>query len=143
MRAFSLSVMASVLALSLGASSLAQAQPGGDRHGPRDRAHAHGNPGPGQRWEHRHRPPPPPPMVRPGHRPPPGPAWHGSGPQRRWVVGSHVPRQYRAPQYYVHDWRRRGLYAPPQGYRWVRYNGDYLLVAIATGLIANLVLQAR
>ena len=141
MRAFSLSVMASVLALSLGASSLAQAQPGGDRHGPR--AHAHGNPGPGQRWDHRHRPPPPPPMVRPGHRPPPGPAWHGSGPQRRWVVGSHVPRQYRAPQYYVHDWRRRGLYAPPQGYRWVRYNGDYLLVAIATGLIANLVLQAR
>lgn len=57
--------------------------------------------------------------------------------------GDHLPYQFRQRQYYVNDWRAHRLYAPPQGYHWVRADnsGDYLLVAIATGLIANLLLS--
>jgi Ni/Co efflux regulator RcnB len=67
--------------------------------------------------------------------------WAANAPQYR--RGDHVPYQYRQRQYYVNDWRAHRLYAPPQGYQWVRADdsGDYLLVAIATGLIANLLLS--
>ena len=61
----------------------------------------------------------------------------------RYQRGDHLPYQFRQRQYYVNDWRsHRGLYAPPYGYHWVQADGgDYLLVAIATGLIANLLLS--
>jgi Ni/Co efflux regulator RcnB len=44
----------------------------------------------------------------------------------------------------VNDWSRRGLRAPPRGYRWVRENnnsGDYLLISVASGLIASILSQ--
>lgn len=61
----------------------------------------------------------------------------------RYQRGDHLPYQYRQRQYYVNDWRsNHRLYAPPQGYQWVQADGgDFLLVAIATGLIANLLLN--
>jgi Ni/Co efflux regulator RcnB len=61
----------------------------------------------------------------------------------RYQRGDYLPYQYRQRQYYVNDWRgNHRLYAPPQGYQWVQADGgDYLLVAIATGLIANLLLN--
>lgn len=44
--------------------------------------------------------------------------------------------------YVVSDWRRhRGMYAPQRGYQWVEMNGDFALVAIATGLIAHVLLN--
>lgn len=44
--------------------------------------------------------------------------------------------------YVVNDWRRhRGMYAPQRGYQWVEMNGDFALVAIATGLIAHVLLN--
>lgn len=57
--------------------------------------------------------------------------------------GDYVPYQYRQRQYYVTDWRAHRLYAPPQGHQWVRADdsGDFLLVAVTTGLIANLLLS--
>jgi len=62
---------------------------------------------------------------------------------QRYQRGDHLPYQYRQRQYYVNDWRaHHGLYAPPYGYQWVQADGgDYLLVALATGLIANLLLN--
>jgi Ni/Co efflux regulator RcnB len=30
---------------------------------------------------------------------------------------------------------------PPRGHRWVRVNGDYLLIAIATGIITGTILS--
>jgi len=62
---------------------------------------------------------------------------------RRYQRGDHLPYQFRQRQYYVNDWRsHHSLYAPPQGYQWVQADGgDFLLVAIATGLIANLLLN--
>jgi Ni/Co efflux regulator RcnB len=60
----------------------------------------------------------------------------------RWAVrGSYVPREYRGNQYVVNDWRGHHLYAPPRGQRWVQVGGDYVLVAIATGVIVQLMLD--
>ena len=66
-----------------------------------------------------------------------------SGHAHRYQRGEHLPYQFRQRQYYVNDWRsHRGLYAPPSGYHWVQADGgDYLLVALATGLIANLLIN--
>lgn len=55
--------------------------------------------------------------------------------------GGHIPREYWSRQYYVNDWRGHQLYAPPYGYQWVQVGGDYVLIALATGLILNLVLN--
>lgn len=131
------------LAMTLGASTVAQAQPhghGGDRRGPPPHAHAP---------KHGHHPgvrpgPPPRPHVQHGHRPPPPPAYkhsRGAGPQHRWVKGSRIPPQYRAPRYVVHDWRGHRLHQPPRGYQWVQYGGDYMLVAIASGVITQLIIN--
>jgi Ni/Co efflux regulator RcnB len=67
--------------------------------------------------------------------------WTSRVPQYR--RGDYLPHQLRQRQYYVNDWRAHRLYAPPQGYHWVQADnsGDFLLVAIATGLIANLLLS--
>ncbi|WP_259654748.1 RcnB family protein [Gluconacetobacter dulcium] len=43
----------------------------------------------------------------------------------------------------VQDWRRyRGLYAPPPGYYWVQYGNQFLLTALATGIISNVIANA-
>jgi Ni/Co efflux regulator RcnB len=53
--------------------------------------------------------------------------------------GGHVPAQYRGSSYVVTDWRARHLRQPPRGYHYVRSdNGDFLLVAITTGVIASI-----
>jgi Ni/Co efflux regulator RcnB len=52
-----------------------------------------------------------------------------------------MPAQYRSHQYVVDDWRGHRLSAPPRGYHWVQTGGDYVLVAIATGIILQLLLN--
>lgn len=64
----------------------------------------------------------------------------GGGPDHNWYKGSRVPPQYRSHHYVVNDWRGHHLSAPPRGYHWIQNGGDYLLVAIATGVIASMVL---
>ena len=54
-----------------------------------------------------------------------------------------VPSAYRGNQYVVTDWRADHLRQPPRGYHWVRSdNGDFLLVAVTTGVIASIIAQA-
>lgn len=48
--------------------------------------------------------------------------------------------QYRNRGYVVDDWRGHHLHAPPRGYYWVQTGADYVLVAIATGIIAQILL---
>lgn len=55
--------------------------------------------------------------------------------------GGHIPHQYRHHQYVVNDWHARQLSRPPYGHHWVQVGGDYVLIAVATGLIANLLLS--
>ena len=78
----------------------------------------------------------------------PGDPWggdwrgRGAGPSHDWYRGSYLPREYHSRHYIVNDWRGHHLYAPPSGYHWVQApGGDYLLVAVATGLIASILLN--
>jgi Ni/Co efflux regulator RcnB len=41
------------------------------------------------------------------------------------------------------DWREHGLRAPPRGYEWREENGRFVLAALAGGLIADLLFNAR
>lgn len=66
---------------------------------------------------------------------------HGyyNAPQHNFRRGGYVSNDYRASRYVVSDWRRYRLSAPPRGMQWVQGGNDYLLVALATGLIAQVV----
>jgi Ni/Co efflux regulator RcnB len=60
----------------------------------------------------------------------------------RFQRGAYLPYEYRNRGYYVNDWRaHRGLYAPPHGHQWVQVGPDFVLVALATGIIASLLTQ--
>jgi Ni/Co efflux regulator RcnB len=64
------------------------------------------------------------------------------GHTQRYYRGGYLPRQYMAGNYYVNNWQAYpGLYAPPYGHQWVNVGGEFLLVALATGLIANLMVN--
>lgn len=68
---------------------------------------------------------------------------HDRGPRGDWYRrGGYVPVQYRETQYVVSDWRGERLREPPRGYRWVRGDDNqFLLVAIASGVIADILLS--
>jgi Ni/Co efflux regulator RcnB len=60
----------------------------------------------------------------------------------RFHRGSYLPYQYRQQPYYVNNWHAYpSLYAPPYGHQWINVDGEFLLVALATGLIANALLN--
>ena len=65
----------------------------------------------------------------------------GAGPDHAYYRGGRLPPAYRGTRYVVDDWRGHRLSAPPRGYHWVQSGGDYLLVAIATGVILQLLLS--
>jgi Ni/Co efflux regulator RcnB len=65
----------------------------------------------------------------------------GAGPNHAFRRGQRLPSEYRNNRYVVNDWRGRNLSAPPRGYHWVQTGGDYVLVAIATGVILQLMLN--
>ena len=55
--------------------------------------------------------------------------------------GARIPLYLRSNNYVVNDWRAYRLAAPPRGYQWVQVGSDFVLVAIATGIIANIILS--
>lgn len=65
----------------------------------------------------------------------------GAGPDHNFYRGGRLPSQWRSNQYVVDDWRGHRLSSPPRGYHWVQTGGDYVLVAIATGIIASILLS--
>ena len=74
-----------------------------------------------------------------------GPAY-GYGPRHygppRWARGYRIHDYGWAPTYVVVDYGRYGLRHPPRGYHWRRDDrGDWLLVAIATGIVADVILN--
>lgn len=54
-----------------------------------------------------------------------------------WQRGGYLPPNFGG--YYVSDYGRYGLRPPPRGYRWYRNGNDYVMAAIATGLIFDIV----
>jgi Ni/Co efflux regulator RcnB len=68
----------------------------------------------------------------PGH----SQGWHGQ--RHHWERG----HRYDGPVVIVRDYERYRLREPPRGYHWVRDDdNNYVLVAIATGIILDLVLN--
>ncbi|MCK1788786.1 RcnB family protein [Pseudomonas violetae] len=59
-------------------------------------------------------------------------------PHSQWRRGYVVEQVYRVDRYWVTDWRQRRLPAPPNNHRWLRVNGDYVLVAVPTGVVVNI-----
>lgn len=64
----------------------------------------------------------------------------GVGPNYAYYRGDRLPAEYRHRHYVVNDWRGYNLSAPPRGYQWVQSGSDFILVAIATGVILQLLL---
>lgn len=72
--------------------------------------------------------------------PPPAAYWGRPGfrpDYRRWARGAYLPRHYNT--YVIYDYPRYRLRPPPRGYHWIRANDDYVLAAIATGLILDVI----
>jgi Ni/Co efflux regulator RcnB len=65
----------------------------------------------------------------------------GGGPRHDLRRGQRLSQEYRGNRYVVSDWRARHLSAPPRGHHWVRAGNDYVLAAIATGVIAQVLLN--
>jgi Ni/Co efflux regulator RcnB len=132
-------VVCAVIALTMASANIAIAQGKGDR-GDKGGRGDHGDKG-DRRAEQRHDND----RHDMGRRGPP--SWANNrhdAPRdygRRWNRGDRLPPQYRDRQYIVNDWRGHHLSAPPRGYYWVQNGSDYLLVAVATGIIAQLLLN--
>ena len=89
-----------------------------------------------------------------------GPQWHhrDDGPRGGWGAhrpernhfagrgydfrpGRPMPPAYRGERYRIYDWRGYGLPRPPRGHYWNRVDGNYILVAVATGVITSIILN--
>lgn len=117
-------MISAVAAMSMIFAGTAMAQGGPDQPRPREN----------------HRPPARP-QHRGGHPPPVGHGERGAGPDHNFYRGGRLSAEYRNRQYVVDDWRAHHLSAPPRGYHWVQVGADYVLVAIATGIIAQVLLS--
>jgi Ni/Co efflux regulator RcnB len=85
-------------------------------------------------------PPAPTYVVR--HRPVYRDVYYGPPGPPPWARGRHYRYHGYGPTYVVHDYRPYRLYAPPRGYYWRRSDaGEFLLIAITTGIIADIVLN--
>lgn len=64
-------------------------------------------------------------------------AWQGHDFRR----GHPVPPHFRDDDYRVSDWHARGLREPPRGEHWAYIDGNYVLIAAATGVITSILLN--
>lgn len=75
-----------------------------------------------------------------------GPQTHGPYAQRgdhgpaHWQAHDRLPARYLNDRHAVRDWHRYDLPAPPPHHRWVKVDGEFILVAAATGVIASILL---
>jgi Ni/Co efflux regulator RcnB len=60
------------------------------------------------------------------------------GSSHRWHNGDH----YTGQRHYVSNWSYYHLHQPPQGYEWVQDGSQFVLVAVASGIIADVILNA-
>ncbi|WP_251975916.1 RcnB family protein [Salinicola avicenniae] len=122
-------LMASLIVATLATAGVAQANPGqggpGNGQGPQ---HQQGQGGP-QGHGNGHDP-----------RQEQGEPGNGRGGPPNWHEGDHVPDRYRGEGHWVQDWRGHDLPEPPHGHRWLEIDGDYVLAAVATGVITSIIL---
>jgi Ni/Co efflux regulator RcnB len=65
-------------------------------------------------------------------------AYYGAS---RFHRGERLPTYYRDHVFVVDHWQAHKLHRPPRGHQWVQVGGDYVLVAITTGIIASIILN--
>jgi Ni/Co efflux regulator RcnB len=118
----------------LGTSIAANAQQHNDDHGGAQPSHERQGPGHGAPHGNGHGPAPHEASLG-------GPG--GPEPHNDWHKGERLPAEYRDRNYVVDNWHEHGLQAPPRGYQWVGVNGDYVLVAVASGVIASVLLSGH
>ena len=108
-----------VLTAVTGVAGAAVAQPHDNGYGAHDNGHGYGNGAHdnGRGYGNGH-----------GH-----PDWRQGGRIQRsdWNRGARV------------DWRHHHLRQPPRGYEWRQVDGNYVLAAAATGLIASIMVSGR
>lgn len=81
------------------------------------------------------------PDNRPGG-PNSGPQHYSGGPGYGHPPHSDGWRQgdrYNGNRVVVNDWHTRGLHQPPPGYEWVNSGGQFIMIALTTGLIASII----
>jgi len=66
---------------------------------------------------------------------------HGAGPYHSFRKGDRLPPEYRHRNYVIDDWHAYHLSRPPRGHQWVQIGGEFVLVAIGTGIIVQIVLN--
>lgn len=155
MKRFLKSSLAAGLALSLIGAPVAMAQQ--EQHGPQQPAQHEENHGPAPQhgtaeshaMEHvtvQHEPAqhsfvshPPTQMTHEENHSAPGPMQHQamSG-GHRWHSGDH----YSGGRNYVSNWNYYHLRQPPQGYEWVQDGSDFVLIALATGIITEVIVNS-
>ena len=65
---------------------------------------------------------------------------HDQGANHQWNRGEHMG-QNDWNQAQVVDYRQHNLRRPPRGYEWRESNGQFILAAVATGVIASIILD--
>jgi Ni/Co efflux regulator RcnB len=65
----------------------------------------------------------------------------GAGPNHSYHKGDRLSAEDHNKKYEVADWRSRNMREPPTGYHWVRSGDDFVLAAVATGVIADILLH--
>jgi Ni/Co efflux regulator RcnB len=126
-------VVSTLMAMTLSLGGLSFAQGGGYRDDHRDNRRNDFNQDRGQYHGHQER-------SNNDGRPDRPSQWEG-GSARQFHRGQRLAPQYRQRVYVVNDWRSHNLRSPPRGHHWVQIGGDYVLVAIATGVIVELLLN--
>jgi len=146
----STAIVCTIVIASMGFSTLAQAD-GRGRHGPDDerwsqqdrarhdngRGHNNHDERRDERYDNRHddrR------DTRSYKRWDGHPGYYGArGPDFR--RGGYLPHEYRRPIYVVNNYYGHHLPAPRRGHQWVQVGADYVLIAVATGIIAQIILN--
>lgn len=73
-----------------------------------------------------------------------GPQDHGHDHYVRhseWKHGAHIDKKDWARGHQV-DYRHYHLRRPPRGYEWREIDGNYVLAAVATGIIASVIVAS-
>jgi Ni/Co efflux regulator RcnB len=55
--------------------------------------------------------------------------------------GDRLSSEYRDNSHVVSDWKGNHLRQPPRGYHWVQANNQYVLAAVASGVIADIIMS--
>lgn len=124
------SIVSALIALSIAASGSALAQRGNDNHDRNDHNDRNDH---GQQHDNDGRHDDARKFRRDDSR--------GGGPRHDLRRGQRLSQEYRDNRYVVSDWKARHLNAPPRGQHWVRAGNDYVLAAIATGVITQILLS--